>query len=111
MANESRERLRLGMLLGVLVCLDPATGQRKWKRGRYGHGQILLAGDKLIVQTEGGPVKLINPNPEGLVELATLDALDGKTWNNPVLAGSLLIVRNDSEAVCYRVRLETEDQT
>ena len=96
---------------GVLVCLDPATGQRKWKRGRYGHGQILLAGDKLIVQTEDGPVKLINPNPEGLVELATLDALDGKTWNNPVLAGSLLIVRNDSEAVCYRVRLETEDQT
>ena len=27
---------------GVLVCLDLADGQRRWKRGRYGHGQIIL---------------------------------------------------------------------
>jgi outer membrane protein assembly factor BamB len=88
---------------GVLVCLDPADGQRKWKQGRYGHGQILLVGDKLIVQTEDGDVLLIDPNPGKLIELGRIPALDSKTWNNPTLAGSLLLVRNDREAVCYEV--------
>ncbi len=30
----------------ILVCLDAATGERKWKDGRYGYGQI-LAGRRL----------------------------------------------------------------
>lgn len=93
---------------GVLVCLDPTNGERMWKRGRYGHGQILLAGDALIVQTEDGDVILVDPNPEKLVERGRIPALDSKTWNNPVLAGSLLIVRNDREAVCYEVALKEE---
>lgn len=91
---------------GVLVCLDPANGQRKWKRGRYGHGQILLAGDHLIVQAEDGDLVLLEPRPDAHVELARIPALDGKTWNNPALAGSLLIVRNDREAVCFEVELK-----
>ena len=93
---------------GVMVCLDPNNGERMWKRGRYGHGQILLVGSKLIVQTEDGEVVLMQPNPQRLTELARIPALDSKTWNNPVLAGSLLILRNDREAVCYVV--EFEDQ-
>ena len=30
---------------GVLTCIDPASGERRWKDGRYGHGQLLLAAD------------------------------------------------------------------
>ena len=93
---------------GVFVCLDPETGQRKWKRGRYGHGQILRVGGKLIVQTEDGEIVLVELNPEKLIELAKLPALNSKTWNNPILAGSLMIVRNDREAVCYEVGLEDD---
>ena len=91
---------------GVFVCLDPADGQRKWKRGRYGHGQILLVGHKLIIQTEDGDLVLLRPDPEKHIELARIPALDSKTWNNPTLAGSLLLVRNDREAVCFEVELE-----
>ena len=91
---------------GVFVCLDPADGQRKWKRGRYGHGQILLVGNKLIIQTEDGDLVLLRPDPEEHIELARIPALDSKTWNNPTLAGSLLLVRNDREAVCFEVDLE-----
>ena len=43
-----------------------------------------------------------------LIELAKLPALNSKTWNNPILAGSLMIVRNDREAVCYEVGLEDD---
>jgi outer membrane protein assembly factor BamB len=91
---------------GVLVCLDPETGERCWKRGRYGHGQMLLVDDLLLLQAEDGEVHLIEPDSEQLVELGSFDALDGKTWNIPTLAGSYLLVRNDREAALYQLPLE-----
>jgi len=36
---------------------------------------------------------------------ARLAALDGQTWNNPCLAGDVLLVRNAEEAACFRVPL------
>jgi outer membrane protein assembly factor BamB len=84
---------------GVLVCLDPATGERRWKRGRYGHGQLLLAGDLLLVTGEQGDLVLIDPNPDQLTELAVYPALTGKSWNPAALAGQYFLWRNDREAV------------
>ena len=106
---------------GVLVCLDLADGQRRWKRGRYGHGQIILvdapppAGEKrggsdqsglLLVTTESGDVLLVEVNPNESKELSRFPALASKTWNNPALAGQYLLVRNDREAACYELPLE-----
>jgi len=86
---------------GVMTCIDPSTGERRWKGRRYGHGQLLLAGDVLLVQTEEGEVVLLDPSPEGSREVARFTALSGKTWNPPALAGSRLVVRNDREAAVY----------
>lgn len=100
---------------GVLVCLDLADGQRKWKRGRYGHGQIILVNDPdgvknqsglLLVSAESGDVLLVEVNPNESKELARFPALASKTWNNPALAGQYLLVRNDREAACYELPLE-----
>jgi outer membrane protein assembly factor BamB len=88
---------------GFLACVDLGTGRRLWKQGRYGHGQVLLAGDLLLVQAEDGRVVLVEPSPQGPRELGRLQALAGKTWNNPALAGRFLLVRNDREAACYEV--------
>lgn len=88
---------------GILECLDPRVGKAKWKDGRYGHGQILLAGDRLIVQAENGTVVLVEPSPEKLIERGRIAALSSRTWNNPALAGRMLVVRNDREAVCYEL--------
>ena len=90
---------------GVLVALDPATGDRLWKRGRYGHGQMILVGDLLLIQAESGEVVLVEPDPGEHRELARLAALDGKTWNPPALAGRLLLVRNNRQAACYELPL------
>lgn len=92
-----------GLDEGILTCFDPATKKQRWKDGRYGHGQILLAGDTLIVQAENGEVVLVAPSPEGLREVSRTPALTEKTWNNPALAGRFLLVRNDREAVCFDV--------
>ena len=91
---------------GVLVCLDLTDGQRAWKRGRYGHGQVILVGDILIVQAESGEIALVEADPNRFKELSRFPALRGKTWNNPALAGSYLLVRNHREAACYELPLD-----
>ena len=91
---------------GILACLDPATGERKWKAGRYGHGQMILVERTLLVQTEEGELVLVDPSPEGLKEVARFGALDAKTWNPPALAAPYLLVRNDKEAACYELPIE-----
>jgi outer membrane protein assembly factor BamB len=88
---------------GVFVCIDPETGERRWKAGRYGHGQLILARDKLLVQTEEGEIVMIDPNPERLIEVARFSALSGKTWNPPALAAPILLVRNDLEAAAWEL--------
>ena len=90
---------------GVLTCLDPATGERRWKGGRYGHGQIVLAGDLLLVQDEQGELVLVEATPEAHREVARFPVLEGKTWNPPALAGAVLVVRNDREAAAYELPL------
>jgi outer membrane protein assembly factor BamB len=101
----ARDGMVYGLDDGVLVCLDPQTGERRWKKGRYGHGQVLLVGETLLVQAEEGSVVLVEATPEGHRELARLPALSGKTWNNPALSGARLFLRNDVEAVCYELPL------
>ena len=88
---------------GVFVCLDAETGERRWKEGRFGHGQLILAGKHLLVHTETGEVVLVEPNPERLIEVARFRALDGKTWNPPAFAAPILLVRNDLEAAAYEL--------
>ena len=96
-----------GLDEGVLACMNLEQGKRVWKGSRYGHGQILMVNDLLLVQAESGDVALVEISPEKPRELARLSALHGMTWNNLVLARDLLLVRNDREAVCYRLPLST----
>jgi outer membrane protein assembly factor BamB len=90
---------------GILCCLNLDQGKREWKEGRYGHGQILLMNDLLLIQAESGDIALVEVSPEKSRERASFPALRGKTWNNPALMGDLLLVRNDREAACYRLPL------
>jgi outer membrane protein assembly factor BamB len=95
-----------GLDEGVLTCVNLEQGTREWKEGRYGHGQILLVDDLLVIQAESGNVALVEVSPEKPRKLAQFPALQGKTWNNLVLLRDLLLVRNDQEAACYRLPLQ-----
>ncbi len=90
---------------GILQCITLKDGSSKWKKGRYGHGQLLLVNDLLLIQAEGGDVALVEANPEKFVELDRRPVLSGKTWNNPTLAGRYFLTRNDHEAACYELPL------
>ena len=99
---------------GIMVCIDPENGRRKWKRGRYGHGQLLLVRAQaeddglIIVQGEHGEIMLVEPSPDELRELTRFRALDGKIWNPPTLAGRYLLVRNDAEAALFELPVKME---
>ncbi|MDA1276281.1 MAG: PQQ-binding-like beta-propeller repeat protein [Verrucomicrobia bacterium] len=101
-----KENYAYGIDEGVFACQDLATGRRVWKGGRYGYGQNLLVGDHLLIQAENGSVVLVAADPAEHRELARFPALTGKTWNVPTLAGQFLLVRNDTEAACFRLPLE-----
>jgi len=100
-----RDGFIYGLDDGIMVCLDAASGDLRWKEGRYGHGQEILVADSLLVAAESGEVILLDPNPQQARELTRFSALNNKTWNPPALAGEYLLVRNDSEAACYKLPL------
>jgi len=110
--NEMKSRFSSSVLLhgymygfdeGIFACIEAKTGKRVWKGGRYGYGQVLLAGDRLVVLSEQGDLVLLRATPEKLDELARFSAIEGKTWNVPAISGGILLVRNAREMAAFKI--------
>ncbi len=103
----TRDGFLYGLDEGILACLCLKTGKRAWKEraGQFGHGQLLLTGDLLLVLSEKGELALVEATPEEFRELGRIQAIEGKTWNNPVLVRGKALVRNHLEMACYELPL------
>jgi len=88
---------------GIFCCLNLETGKRAWKDGHFGRGQVILLEDQglLLVTSETGEVILQAADAQDRKELGRFQALNGKTWNHPVVANGRLFLRNAEEMACY----------
>ncbi len=106
--NFSSAVLHDGFIYGldgsILSCIDASTGELKWKGGRYGIGQLILASGHLIVLTEEGELALVRADPKAHHEAARFQALEGKTWNHPALSDGILVLRNTEEMAAFSLR-------
>jgi outer membrane protein assembly factor BamB len=92
----------------ILSCIDLADGERKWKGGRFGHGQLVLLPDQdlLLLLSEDGELALVSATPDKFAEITTrIPAIDGKTWNHPALVGDVLLVRNGETMAAFRLSM------
>lgn len=96
-----------GISNGAVEAIEISTAERLWlqpRRDRCGQGQVILAGDTLIVQNEDGSLTLVAATPDEYKELRRVEAMHSKTWNIPTLAGSYLLVRNSQTAICFELK-------
>jgi outer membrane protein assembly factor BamB len=95
----------------LLECIEAETGAVRWKKRRrpeFGHGQIMLIGNSILVVSETGELALVEANPHEYRELGHIQALDDAnvSWNNPAFAPPYLLLRNAREAACFRLQIK-----
>ena len=93
-----------GLDESILTCIDASNGELKWKGGRYGFGQTMLASGQLVVLTEQGELALVRADPKSHQEITRFAAIEGKTYNHPAMSDGILLVRNNAEMAAFDLR-------
>ena len=82
-----------------LVCLDLATGEKKWAKDGMGMGAIALADEKLIILSDKGKLVIAKATADGYSELASVQAVSDKCWAAPIIAGGRIYARGKKGAL------------
>ena len=86
---------------GVLVCLDPKTGNTAWKQAGFEKGGLVAVGDALIAMDgKDGNVVLAELTPKQYHELGRIRPLGGQSWTAPIVSDGKLFIRNKSTLAC-----------
>ena len=88
-----------------LVCLDPATGNVRWKEPGFEKGG-LVAVDGVLIAMNGsrGDVVMVRINPDRYEELGRFTPLGGQSWSPPIIASGKLLVRNRKALACIDLK-------
>jgi outer membrane protein assembly factor BamB len=84
-------------------CIDIRTGKVMWQQRGFGHGQVIMAGNRLLATTDGGKLVLIEPTPSGYRELKSAKVIDGKVWASPAYSDGQILLRSTTKGVCLEL--------
>lgn len=85
----------------TLRVVDVETGELRWAMRGFGKGNVVAAGDLLVILSDDGDLALAEATPEEYRELGRVEAMEGRSWTAPTLAGGRLFVRDHDEMVAY----------
>lgn len=97
----------------IFMCVNLADGRVVWRARGYGNGEVLLLDEQklLLVLTELGEAVLVEAQPKQHKEITRFKAIEGKTWNHPVVAHGKLFTRNAEEIACFELPLKATSET
>ena len=87
-----------------LRCVEFKTGKVRWNVDGFRAGSITLAGDRLLIQREGGELILAEASPAAYKAIATAKALPGTVRSYPAIANGRYYVRNEKTLICLNLK-------
>ncbi len=89
-----------------LRCINPKTGKIAWTKEGIGKASLILAGDKLLVQTTAGQLLVVSASPRGFEQLAAAKVCGERAYALPAISGGLYYVRDADALRCYDLRVK-----
>ncbi len=83
----------------TLKCVDALTGKQAWAKRGLGKGSLIAADGYLFVVSDQGLLVRLEATPEGYREAGQIQAMEGKSWTSPTIAGGHIYLRNLREMV------------
>ena len=96
-----------GFSSSILTALMFDTGKTVWRDRSVGKGSLIFADGRLYLYSEDSVVGLAEASPTGYREHGrfTLAQQSGlPTWSHPIIAGGLLIIRDQDNVYAYDVK-------
>ena len=96
-----------GFSSSILTALMFDTGKTVWRDRSVGKGSLIFADGRLYLYSEDSVVGLAEASPAGYREHGrfTLAQQSGlPTWSHPIIAGGLLIIRDQDNVYAYDVK-------
>lgn len=98
-----------GFSRSILVCLDAATGEVRWKSREPGGRGLILVDGHLVILDPDGAVAVVEATASGYVERARLATLDRYSHAPPSFANGRIYVRNETAIAAVGVTTKRPD--
>ena len=86
-----------GFSTRFLTCIDPSTGNPRWKNRKPGDGFLIAADDHLLITTKKGSVHIARASPSAYEEVASLKLFKKLNWSLPAFADNAIFTRSFNE--------------
>ena len=86
------------------MCIDGRTGETQWSEsGGRQFGNPVIAGDRLVVLSDSGVLRIGKADPAGWKQDSELKLLRGRCWVQPTVANGRVYCRNDhGQLICVK---------